>query len=86
MNTEILDNEIENLYEQSLQNMQTIKPYFVNGDTNQEIRVDKYSNNNGTGFVIMAKLKDGSKTYIRSKNYGPLSIAETEWKEIFNYK
>jgi hypothetical protein len=83
MNTEIIDNEINLLYNQSLDNPQIIPPYFIDGNEDYICEVETYESLEGNGFRIVGRLKENGKTYIRIKNYGPDVNSERAWQELF---
>jgi hypothetical protein len=82
MNTEIIDNEIDKLYNLSLNSPQIIPPYFVGENQNYIVSVDTYTSLEGNGFRVVGKLKEDGKTYIRVKNHGPDVNSERDWQEI----
>jgi hypothetical protein len=82
MDTKIIDKEIELLFNQSLEDPQIIRPYFVRGNTNLVAEVQTYTSLEGNGFRVVGKLKKNNKTYIRVKNYGPDTQSEMTWQEL----
>jgi hypothetical protein len=82
MNTEIIDNEIDKLYNLSLNNPQIISPYFIENNENYTCKVDTYESLEGNGFRVVGKLKEDGKVYIRVKNHGPDVTSEMVWQEI----
>ena len=83
MDTKIIDKEIELLFDQSLEDPQIIRPYFVRGNTNLIAEVQTYTSLEGNGFRVVGKLKENNKTYIRVKNHGPDIHSEGSWQELF---
>ena len=83
MDTKIIDKEIELLFDQSLEDPQIIRPYFVRGNTNLIAEVQTYTSLEGNGFRVVGKLKENNKTYIRVKNHGPDIHSERGWQELF---
>ena len=82
MNFEIVDQEIELLYQQSVANPQTMASYNIGGNPDYLIRVDVYTSINGNGFCVIAKVKQNNSTYLRIKNYGPETAIEQDWTLI----
>jgi hypothetical protein len=82
MNTKILDKEINDLYNQSLEDAQIISSYFVRGNKNFICEVETYTSLEGDGFRVVGKLKENGKTYIRVKNHGPDINSERAWQEL----
>jgi hypothetical protein len=84
MNTVIIDQEIDKLYNLSLTNPQIISSYFVENNENYICEVETYVSLEGNGFRVVGNLKEGGKTYIRIKNHGPdVIVKELGWNCLY---
>lgn len=83
MNTQIIDSELDRLYNQSLNNPQIISSYFLDEDKNLSVRVDTYTSIEGNGFRVIGFLKENNKTYIKVLNHGPDINSNMEWQELY---